>query len=237
MKIEYVDGQRLTKLVHELSPLEAAIERYTEKARAYFLQGQNPDKSQTQVERDKKLSIALKHLEHERRLAEVIVTVQAQLEAYRAFGREQKGSVGRATLGAEAHHPAEILGKYLQADGRPKPSAQHVAHHIVPGKGKTKVAALARLHMHRFGVRINDPDNGVWLVRKKADTPHWSMPASKSHGTIHTHNYETWVYSAIRITRNEADTRRKLGLLGRMLEYGTQPKQVTMPPDSSWTGQ
>lgn len=121
MKIEYVGGQRQTKLVHELSPLEAAIERYAEKAKAYFLQEQRQDQTQTQVERGKKLNVALKHLEHERRLAEVIVTVQAQLEAYRAFGREQKGSVGRATLGAEAHHPAETLGKYLQADGRPKP--------------------------------------------------------------------------------------------------------------------
>lgn len=237
MNIEYVNGRRVSKLAHELSPLEVAIERYCEKAKTYFQQERCLDQGSTQIEREKKLTAALKHLEHERRLAETIVGVQAQLEAYRAFGRGQAGSSGRATLGAEAHHPTAVLGRFLQADGRPKPSAEHAAHHIVPGKGKTKVAALARLHIHRFGVRINDPDNGIWLVRKKSDTPHWSMPGSKSHSAIHTHNYETWIYNAIRITRSELDARKKLNVLGRMLEYGTQPKHVTMPPDASWTGQ
>ena len=124
----------------------------------------------------------------------------------------------------------------MKADGRPRPSLQHVAHHIVPGKGKTKTAALARLHIHRFGVRINDPDNGVWLVKNKMDTPHWSMPSAKSHLSIHTHNYETWVYNSVRITRSEQEARNKLCVLGKMLEYGTQPKQVTMPPDTGWNG-
>ncbi len=210
MPIEYVNGKRASKLLHELSPLEAAIERYCEKAKAYFQQEQYIDKNLTQLEREKKLAAALHHLEHERRLAEVIVNVQAQLEAYRAFGRAQKGSVGRATLKAETYHPAGTLGSFLQADGRPKPSCQHVAHHIVPGKGKTKVSGLARLHLYRYGVRINDPDNGVWLVRNKVDTPHWSMPEAKSHLSIHTHNYETWIYNAVRITRNELETRKKI---------------------------
>lgn len=238
MKIEYSHGQRLTKLPHERSPLEAAIDRYVEKAKAYY-QEEEATKTLTQLERDKRLTEALKHLEQERRLAETIVTVQAQLEAYRAFGREQKGSAGRATLSAEQYHRRDksTLCRYLQADGRPKPSAQHDAHHIVPGKGKTKVAALARLHIHRFGIRINDPDNGVWLVKRKSDVPHWSMPAAKSHLSIHTFNYESWVYNAVRITRSEQDTRRKLNILARMLEQGSQPKEVTMPPEPNWTGQ
>jgi len=57
----------------------------------------------------------------------------------------------------------------------PKPSANHTAHHIVPGKGKTKGAVRARIRLHLYGIRINDPGNGVWLPtyskRKRLENP------------------------------------------------------------------
>lgn len=124
----------------------------------------------------------------------------------------------------------------MRADGRPQPSSQHTAHHIIPGKGKTKLASRARLHIHRNGLRINDPDNGTWLVRKKSDTPHWSMPNSLGHLEYHTHNYEIWIYESIRFGRDEQSVRAKLSLIGRMLQEGNQPKHVTLPPDENWNG-
>jgi hypothetical protein len=244
--MEYKHGVRLTPLVHELSPLEAAIERYAQKAKHHFQQVSKADFSaMTPTERkeqEKALREALEHLEHERRLAEVTVEVQTELEHYRTQGRNatqgsfREAAVAQRALIAETHHPTKLLERYLRADGRPKPSAQHSAHHVVPGKGKTKAANRARLHIHGLGVRINDPDNGTWLVRHKRDTPHWSMPQSLAHLQYHTYNYETWIYRSVSLKRSEDTLRFKLRLLGRMLQQGNYPKHVTLPPDSSWDG-
>jgi S-adenosylmethionine/arginine decarboxylase-like enzyme len=237
MKIDYVNGQRVTPLPHELSPLDAAIERYAEQAREYYKNEKSLDKSLTRQQRDEKLKTALHHLELERMRTEAIIEVQTQLAEYQAFGRESRGASGRALLSAEAHHPTKILAKYMRASGKPMPSSKHTPHHIVLGKGKTNAAGLARLHIHRYGIRINDPDNAAWLVKDKKDVPHWSMPNAKSHLTIHTHNYETWVLQSIRVGRSEAALRQKLNLLGKMLQHGDQPKHVTLPPDENWSGQ
>lgn len=238
MKIEYVNGQRTTPLVHELTPLDAAIERYAAKAETYYKTEEPLDKSLTRQQRDDKLKEALRHLELERMRAEAIVEVQTQLAEYQAFGRESRGASGRTVLNAEAHHPTKVLSKYMRASGKPMPSTKHTPHHIIVlGKGKTNATGLARLHIHRYGIRINDPDNGVWLVKNQKDIPHWSMPESKSHLTIHTHNYETWILQSIRVSRSEVAIRQKLNILGKMLQHGTQPKHVTLPPDADWSGQ
>jgi hypothetical protein len=237
MKIEYAHGQRLTPLPHELSPLDAAIERYIEKANEYYTSESSPDKSLTRQQREIKLKEARRQLELERMRTEAIIEVQSQLAAYQAFGRESRGASGRAVLSAEAHHPTKVLAKYLRASGKPKPSDKHTPHHIVLGKGKTAAAGLARLHIHRFGIRINDPDNGVWLVKNQKDIPHWSMSQNKSHLTIHTYNYEAWVLQSVRSSRTEVAIRQKLNMLGKMLQNGDQPKNVTLPPDDTWSGQ
>ncbi len=241
MDIEYASGVRVTSLPHEMTPLEAAIDSYSRKAQQYYKEitelDNTPARSETRMAREKKLKDALAHLETERKLAEAIVDVQTQVEFYRDQGRAlSKSADGRKVLHAEKHHPTKILAQQMRLNGDPKPSLKHTPHHIVPGVGKTKNANRARLHIHRYGVRINDGANGVWLVRKKSDTPHWSMPTSKSHLTIHTHNYETWIYQGVRINRSEAAVRQKLNIMGRMLQNNHQPKHVTMPPDPEWDG-
>jgi hypothetical protein len=243
--MEYKHGVRQTPLWHELSSLDAAIEQYSQKAKAYYLNldviADNLD-PEARKAREKELKDALKHLAHERRLAEVKVDVQTELEHYRQQGRSlftgkrSEMAAGHAALAGDKHHPTEQLERFLRADGRPKPSLLHTAHHIVPGKGKTRAANRARLHIHRFAIRINDPDNGTWLVRKKKDVPHWSMPKSLGHLQYHTYNYETWVYESLRVWQSENAVRHRLRLMGRMLQEGNQPKQVTMPPDDTWDG-
>ncbi|WP_422732618.1 AHH domain-containing protein [Microbulbifer magnicolonia] len=51
----------------------------------------------------------------------------------------------------------------MRADGRPQPNPRFTAHHIVLGKGRTQYAAQSRIDLHFHGIRINDPDNGVWI--------------------------------------------------------------------------
>ena len=238
MKIEYLNGQRITPLPHELSPLDAAIERYREKAEAYYREEKSLAKSLSRQQREVKLKEAFRQLELERMRTEAYIEVQAQLAEYQAFGRQSSNSSdGRAALRSEAHHPTKVLAKYMRAAGKPRPSDKHTPHHIVLGKGKTKAAGLTRLHIHSYGIRINDPDNGVWLVKNRKDVPHWSMPQAQSHLTIHTHNYETWILRSVRVTRSEIALRQKLNMLADMLQTGNQPKHVTLPPDDTWSGQ
>lgn len=244
--MEYLNGVRLTPHLHELSPLEAAIEKFAQQAKKFHQQRKiNVDPHETPEQRKKRedeLAIALKHLEHERRLATVITDVQTQLQTYRDQLHSKNSTSGterktyRLTMKSEAHHPSKILAKFMRADGRPAPSPIHTAHHVIPGRGKTSFAARARIALHASDIRINDPANGVWMVRRRRDKGHWSMPDSNSHSEIHTKNYEVWIFKNTVGINDEARMRAALLRLRLLLEAGKQPDKVTMPPDYSWDG-
>ncbi|WP_423838739.1 AHH domain-containing protein [Thalassolituus oleivorans] len=72
-------------------------------------------------------------------------------------------------MSLEKHHPTQVLGRFMRAAGRPKPRPNFCAHHLVQGKGQTRFAYRARIHMHFNDIRINDPDNGAWMPRNKRD--------------------------------------------------------------------
>jgi len=245
--MEYDHGIRVTPLVHEMTPLESAIQNYSNTAKSYHkknnaLAAIKGESSKERIAREANMKKEFSHLESERRLAEVIVDVQSQVEEYKARNRKRPGETiadarSRGNrMKNEKHHPTETLAKYMRADGRPKPSPKHTPHHIVPGKGRTKAVYRARIRLHTLGVGINDPDNGVWLVRLKKDKGHWSMPDSNSHLEIHTKNYEGWVERHINLAQNESLARNKLTYLRLLLQNGEQPKNVTMPPDENWKG-
>lgn len=244
--MEYLNGIRLTPHLHELSPLDAAIQNFERQAKKYHSKrkaapGQN-ETPQQRKQREDDLKKALNHLQQERRLASVMVAVQSKLAMYRneyntnnAKSRTEEERFMQA-MKDERHHPAYALAMYLRADGRPQPSPIHTAHHIIPGRGKTDYAGMARLNLHMFDIRINDPINGMWLIRRRRDKGHWSMPAANSHSEIHTHNYERWVYFSTLSSGNEQIFRANLLKVRLLLEAGTQPAKVTMPPDNSWDG-
>lgn len=244
--MEFVNGVRVTPHYHELSPLEAAIANFERQAKSYHRNKRKLNKAtdtpEMRKQRESELAAALKHLQQERRLALVTIEVQAQLEAYRMqLKASQGGSRGerrelRGAMSSEKHHPTYVLAKYLRADGRPRPSANHTAHHIIPGRGKTAFAAQARVNLHLCDIRINDPVNGVWMLRRRRDKGHWSMPAAKAHSEVHTHNYEKWIFQGTRMAMDEPSMRVSLSRLRLLLETGKQPEKVTMPPDDEWSG-
>jgi hypothetical protein len=244
--VDYLHGVRLAPNYHELSPLDAAISNFEQQARKYHRKKNSFSGAQETPEqrkqREAELQSALKHLEQERRIALVTADVQVKLESYRnqfhsknSITRLERQNNRSGMLG-EKHHPTEALAKFMRAEGRPQPSPKHTAHHIVPGKGKTAFAVQARINLHMYDIRINDPSNGVWLIRLVVDKGHWSMPDSKSHLEIHTHNYEKWVFSSTKIAMDENSMRASLRRVRLLLESGKQPDKVTMPPDDSWGG-
>lgn len=239
MKLEYLHGQRMTKLVHEMTPLEMAIysyeeaaqktiDRYSKLAKEHFAS----DKTRTDKEREAELKECLQFLELERMKLEKISDVQGQLDVYRA--KALKATQGSTTerntairrLELEEHHPTSDLEAYMRAEGVPKPSSKHTAHHIVPGKGKDQVVnGRTRLHLHRYGIGINDPANGVYLLNKDEFTPHWSMPFSRGHKKYHTKQYEVWVLNRVRVLKNIDAIKTQLQIIGRILQQN-EPKNI-----------
>lgn len=228
MKLEYHNGVRITKFLHEMTPFEAALQNYENMAKDYYAKTQ--DRTLTEKQRQEECKKALDCLERERARISTLSDIQTQLEAYREQGLkattgslpERADAIGM--ISNEKHHPAEVLEKYMRAEGMAKPSPQHTAHHIVPGKGKLKVLITnTRMHLHKHGIRINDPANGVFLVHLDKDTPHWSMPNSRGHLKYHTHEYEQWMSQRVQRLNNIDTIKTQLQVIGRILQEN-EPK-------------
>ncbi len=192
----------------EKSPLDRAIEGYSQKAEQYYKDLNSSEHSlpDSRKKRKKALEDAKKFLGHERRFTEIMSTIQPDLDRYSALGRDATPGSGSEIADNQRlqatveHHPTDTLERFMRAAPIPKPSSVHTAHHIAPGKGKTKSANLARINIHSFGIRVNDPDNGVWLPRFKEHTP---LPKSKGHLQYHTEGCEDWVLRKISTKLNE----------------------------------
>ena len=237
--MHHLHGVRLDPLYHEMDEYERIIHQFKKKAKNfhdYNLKKAKKNGGETEEERTKRLAerkAEFLHLKHEAAFAKTRAQVQARiikLQNYRNHGLTHNQMLG------EEYHPTDELEEMLRADGRPKPSYKHTAHHIVPGKGKTELAASARIELHLHNIRINDPDNGVWMIRLKEDKGHWSMKKANSHLEIHTHNYERWILTKLELADDEGEARGALFNIRNRLQNGTQPPEVTMPPDSAWGG-
>lgn len=230
MDIEIEHRRRVSLPPHEMTPLEVAIAQFEKQAKAYYSKKQ-PAPTETpakRLTREKELASALAHLKNERKRVLVLAQIQARLEAYQGWGR-QKAAENPFELLEERHHPTTVLAHNMRADGRPQPS-----HHIVQGKGKHPRTTDVRLNLHLYGIRINDPDNGAWMPKTKADRGHWSMPSAPAHAEIHTFNYETWISFLLGSLEGEEVIRAALVRIRCLLRDGKQPKQVTAKKDASW---
>lgn len=236
MDIEYEAGYRVTLLPHEMTPLEQAINNLESKAKKYYKKKNQVSETETPEEREKRekeLASVLDHLKKERKAIAALAQVQARLAEYQGWGRQIAEEDPLALLD-ENHHPTKVLAHNMRLDGRPQPSGRHSPHHIVQGKGRHPRTADTRLNLHLYGIRINDPDNGVWMPRTIADKGHWSMPKAPAHSQIHTFNYETWVNFLVGSLEGEDTIRRALVRIRAMLRDGRQPDKVTARKDPSW---
>ena len=137
----------------------------------------------------------------------------------------------------EDHHPTDQLETNLRLAGRAQPSPRFTAHHVVEGVGKLdEITRKARMKLFTANIRINDPDNGVWMPRDSGDEGHWSMPKCIVHSKIHTHNYERWIWGQLQPLEFENEIRAKLGVIRGLIKTGTMPSKVTEKPDESWSG-
>ncbi|QIL91403.1 hypothetical protein GNX18_17650 [Microbulbifer sp. SH-1] len=141
-----------------------------------------------------------------------------------------------AKMRTEKHHPTTVLRKNLIADRDPPPTADHVAHHIIMGKGRWRKREMTRVRLRLFdcNVRINDPRNGVWLHPDVVK--HWATPDSPIHNPLHGFNYETWVITNMKLTLADEMFLNALKELKNQLKGGGYPKEILQPKKADWNG-
>ncbi|WP_018692535.1 AHH domain-containing protein [Algicola sagamiensis] len=239
MKPEYIPTPRPAR-PSEPTPLDMAIYNFQLKA-AEFHDKRNKaapinESPAARKERVQKRDRDMEHLLLEQRKIEAHAKIQRALKNY----QEDNLSKDPDELLDEAHHPTARLAKYLTANGEPKPTVFHEAHHIIPGKGRflQEEMLTVRLNLHTYGVGINDPKNGVWLanyLRNKQDD--WATPDAPAHRQVHGYNYENWLYTNLGIgIIPEQIFLGRLRVMKRQLKDGSQPSQVTAKKDINWDG-
>ena len=115
-----------------------------------------------------------------------------------------------ATLLANAqrrdyNHRRRLSDSIKAATQQARPAAV-CAHHIVALTDSE--AARSRLLMFRWGIGINDADNGVFLPSKKVGMP--GFPKAAHHKSYHDPEYHYEVYIRLQRGSNEAGGRIEL---------------------------
>lgn len=224
------------------TPLEMAIHDFEQKCDHHHSQTcSKPPSNETPKKRDQRLkewNEARAFLDNERLKINTLASVEAGLAKYRAELGILTSSERLEKMRSEKHHPTKVLAKHMTAEGEPKPSMQHAAHHIIPGKGRWLQDRITdiRLNLHLSGVRINDPVNGVWLPDAKKDKGHWATPEAPVHKSIHGTNYQTWLTA--RLSRIPAGPifKAKLNTIKVNISNGTYPVKIEQAKDASWNG-
>lgn len=198
------------------SALDRAINEFSKKTNE--LKSKGLRKSPEQVYSEKLF------IRNELNYIKTLAQVQAGLQKYKSNAR----NMTEEQLESEIHDSVK-LGKHLRASGRPKPDDRVDAHAIVSG-GHT-LASQLRAVMAMLSIRVDDPDNGMWMPRRSCDTPHWAFPKCPPHSRIHRFNYYFWVQSLLIQISDEVIFRHTLRMISRQIEQGTYPEFVMKRKD------
>ncbi|MFJ8041360.1 polymorphic toxin-type HINT domain-containing protein [Kitasatospora sp. NPDC096147] len=95
---------------------------------------------------------------------------------------------------------ATKLRNALNAAGDLEPATPHSPHHIVAGNSPK--AAPARAQLDRFGIGVNDAENGVWLPRGSSSP---NPNGLSVHSRIHTNEYYGYVNDLMSGARNRSE--------------------------------
>ncbi|MET8198042.1 AHH domain-containing protein [Micromonospora taraxaci] len=113
---------------------------------------------------------------------------------------------------------AEKLRNALLAAGDLEPSTPHSPHHIVAGNSLK--AAPARAQLDRFGIGVNEAENGVWLPR---DSSSPNPTGASVHSRIHANEYYNYVNDLIGGARSRSEALDVSSHVRRQLQGGFWP--------------
>lgn len=154
--------------------------------------------------------------------------VEETLDIY----RQEAGLMSRKVLRDEEHN-SQVLGKFMNKNGKPYPGGNCDAHAIVSGShsGATPMRGI----LARAKIRIDDIRNGTWLPHRTADTPHPKMPMAVPHSRIHRNGYYRWLgfeFDTLDIENmTEQDVERLLKGIEYDLKFSSFPDYVMLAAD------
>lgn len=117
-------------------------------------------------------------------------------------------------------HCSATLGKFLRADGHPRPGAKWEAHHIVSGQHPEALLARTTLADDGIKIRIDDPDNGCWMPKTKADARPTIYPNAIGHNRIHRDLYYHWLNNSLALMSTEGQVKAFLNTVRAQLLQG-----------------
>jgi len=175
-----------------------------------------------QKKRKKKLTLAQVHSLAAKLYTDIMMrwtlSAVSALSGYYSEVRTKRMSYD--DLMAERHN-SRRLARHLRAATGYKRPLNSSAHAIVSGNAKYEQAEAAREILAGFGIRIDDPANGVFLPKSSKHIGHPRMPEAVNHSEIHTRKYYVNVLAMLSQTTSAADCRRVLGLIAKQLRDGT----------------
>ncbi len=142
-------------------------------------------------------------------------TIQA-LSALSAYCVDAR-CMSREELLKEEHSPSR-LARHKRATGARRP-VNTAAHAIVSGAHPNTEAA--RKILAKYKIRVDDPDDGVFLPRDSRYIPHSELPGAVDHAEIHTEEYYVNVTNLLRQTKSALECRMALRLIAGKLRKGT----------------
>ena len=123
----------------------------------------------------------------------------------------------RSELMKEKHKPSR-LSQHMRARGVKRPP-NVAAHAIVSGEHPE--ARAARKILAKWKIRVDDPDNGVYLPRDSRFIPHPELPNAANHAKLHTDEYYVNVTNMLNTATSKEDCRLALRLIAKELQNGT----------------
>lgn len=151
-----------------------------------------------------------------------VILTQEELEAgfhVDGAGIVRDGLGNEVTQGAQPN-PLSVrasssrLGSNMLARGMHRPD-ESAAHHIVAGGDRR--AAGARAQLARFGIGINDAENGVFLP---CNCNSANPEGAAVHSKVHTNNYYEYVEQALGSANNRQDAEMILDDIRQQLLNG-----------------
>lgn len=149
----------------------------------------------------------------------VTAASKAKMAGFMAQFRANAGKMTPIQL-LQERHSSKRLGNFLRADGHPRPAAKWEAHHIISGNHVNAIQSRTILADDEIQIRIDDPDNGCWMPKTKADARPTIYPNAIGHNRIHRDLYYMWIENNIGLMATSGQVRAFLNTVRMQLLQG-----------------
>jgi hypothetical protein len=129
---------------------------------------------------------------------------------------------------ANEKHSSKLLGEFLRSVGLERPGARWEAHHIISGDHPESQFTRALIADEIIKIRIDDPDNGCWMPKTKADARPTIYPNAIGHNRIHRDLYYQWISNAISIMDTDVQIRAFLSTVRVQLLHGNIKEEMKL---------